>query len=137
MRPLAQSNSGPGRFDPDLIVVLDWLCKPVVALGATTKSYDNWSGHLRPRPLVGFVYDKNVGGPKVPPHFQVFYRMGTWCPPYNLSVVIGVARGVTPINSHPLLSAEERLHPSAALRVGNHRKRHRASRYRAFFHVFR
>ena len=33
----------------------------VVALGATTKSYDKWSGYLRPRPLVGFVCDKNVG----------------------------------------------------------------------------
>ena len=61
MRPSAQSKSGLGCFDPDLIVVLDWLCKPVVALGATSKSYDNWSGHLRSRPLVGFVCDKNVG----------------------------------------------------------------------------
>ena len=61
MRTSAQSKSGLGRFDPDLIVVLDWLCKPVVALGATTKSYDNWSGHLRPRPLVGFVCNKKVG----------------------------------------------------------------------------
>lgn len=39
MRPSAQSKSGLGRFDPDLIVVLDWLCKLVVALGATTKSH--------------------------------------------------------------------------------------------------
>ena len=62
MRPSAQSKSGLGRFDPDLIVVLDWLCKPVVALGATSKSYDNWSGHLRSRPLVGFVCNKKVGG---------------------------------------------------------------------------
>ena len=61
MRLSAQSKSGLGCFDPDLIVVLDWLCKPVVALGATTKSYDNWSGHLRSRPFVGFVCDKNVG----------------------------------------------------------------------------
>ena len=61
MRPSAQSKSGLGRFDPDHIVELDWLCKPVVALGATTKSYDKWSGYLRPRPLVGFVCDKNVG----------------------------------------------------------------------------
>ena len=58
MRPSAQSKSGMGRFDPDLIVVLDWFGKLVVALGTTTKSYDNWSGHLRPRPLVGFVCDK-------------------------------------------------------------------------------
>ena len=61
MRPSAQSKSGMGRFDPDLIVVLDWFGKLVVALGATTKSYDKWSGYLRPRPLVGFVCDKNVG----------------------------------------------------------------------------
>ena len=35
MRPLAQSKSGPGRFNLGLIVVLDWFYKPVVALGAT------------------------------------------------------------------------------------------------------
>ena len=41
MRPSAQSKSGLGRFDPDHIVELDWLCKPVVALGATTKSHNS------------------------------------------------------------------------------------------------
>ena len=73
MRHSAQSKSGPGCFYPDLIVVLDWFYKPVVALGATTKSYDNWSGHLRSRPLVGFVCDKNVGwAPKSHHTFKCF-----------------------------------------------------------------
>ena len=73
MRPSAQSKSGMGRFDPDLIVVLDWFGKLVVVLGATTKSYDNWSGHLRPRPLVGFVCDKKVEwAPKSHPTFKCF-----------------------------------------------------------------
>ena len=140
MRPSTQSKSGPGRFDPDHIVVLDWLCKPVVALGATTKSYDNWSGHLRSRPLVGFVCDKNVGwAPKSHPHFHSFFRMGIscppyfftnyrgglWGPPYNLDDPIGVDFGATPINSHPLLSAEGRLLPSTARPSGSRRRRHR------------
>ena len=141
MRPSAQSKSGMGRFDPDLIVVLDWFGKLVVALGATTKSYDNRSGHLRSRPLVGFVCDKNVGwAPKSHPHFHSFFRMGTWCspyfyanyrvglwcPPYNRDAAIGVARGATPINFHPHPMAEGRIQPSAALRAESRRKRHRA-----------
>ena len=141
MRLSAQSKNGLGRFGPDLIVVLDWFGKLVVALGATTKSYDKWSGSQRSRPLMGVRLTLKSGVvPKVPPNFHALYRMGTWCPsyfftnyrvglwgpPYNLSVVIGVARGATPINSHPHPKAEGRIQPSAGLRVGSRRRRHRA-----------
>ena len=40
--------------------------------------------------------------------------------------LIGWDFGAYPINFHPLPSAEGRTLPSAALRVGSHRKRHRA-----------
>ena len=88
MRPSAQSKSGLGRFDPDHIVELDWLCKPVVALGATTKSYDKWSGYLRPRPLVGFVCDKNVGwAPKSHPTFKCFIGWALGAHPIILMIL--------------------------------------------------
>ena len=88
MRPSAQSKSGMGRFDPDLIVVLDWFGKLVVALGATTKSYDNWSGHLRPRPLVGFVCDKKVGGaPKSHPTFKCFIGWALGAHPTFMQII--------------------------------------------------
>ena len=49
-----------------------------MALGATTKSYDKWSGYLRPRPLVGFVCNKNLGwAPKS--HPIICIKVG-WAP---------------------------------------------------------
>ena len=97
MRLSAQSKSNPGRFDPDHIDILARFYKMVVALGATTKSYDKWSGYLRFRPLVGFVCDKNVGWtPKSHPTFKCFIGWALGAHPTFMQI-IGWDFGAHPI----------------------------------------
>ena len=65
MRPSAQSKSGLGCFDPDLIDIY-WF------------AFTKWSWPLGPQPNL----TKSGVGPKVPPYFYVNYRVGLWGPPH-------------------------------------------------------